>query len=93
MRAAVTKANGTLQTLSGGTSDIVYDDYFVLADRLPPGVTAEAFVLLLASDLDATVNDATFRAVNVFTRRASGAPTIGRSWTSTSAVPTTARSC
>ncbi|MBL4684247.1 MAG: hypothetical protein JKY37_06640 [Nannocystaceae bacterium] len=77
VKAAVTKADGTLQTLSGGTSYMVYDDYFVLVDRLPPGVTAEAFVLLLASDLDATVNDTTFRAVNVFTRRASGAPKVG----------------
>ncbi len=75
--AAVKKAEGTLQTLSGGISYAVYDDYYIIVERMPPGVTPEAFVLLLASDLDKTVDDWMFRQVNTFKRRATGQPRVG----------------
>lgn len=74
---AVRKAGGTLQSVNGGTGYIVYDEYSIVVDQMPPGMTPEAFVLELAQNLNKTANDGMFNGVNVFTRRRGGPPTAG----------------
>lgn len=74
---AVQRAGGKLQTISGGVSYALYDEYYIIVDRMPSGVSPEAFVTLLARDLNRTVGDSVFDGINMFHRRATGAPQAG----------------
>lgn len=75
--AAVKKSGGKLQSISGGVSYALYDEYYIIVERMPSGVAPEAFVTLLASDLNRTVGDTVFDGINMFRRRANGAPKLG----------------
>lgn len=66
---AVARSGGTLQKHDGGRSFLVYDEYYILVERMPPGVTPEAFLIEFATELNRTVSDGGFSAVNVFIRR------------------------
>jgi len=78
--AALAAAGAKLQPISGGRGDYVYDDYNVTIDRMPPGVSPEAFLREMATDLNGTVNDGGFDFINEFNRRGSGPPTLGEIW-------------
>lgn len=75
--AAVKKSSGKLQPISGGVPYALYDEYYIIVDRMPNGVSPQAFVTLLASDLNRTVGDTTFDRINMFHRRVTGVPQAG----------------
>ncbi len=75
--AAVAASGGTLQTHDGGRSFLVYDEYSMLIERMPPGVTPEAFLIEFGTHLNRTVNDGGFSTVNVFKRRNNGPLKVG----------------
>lgn len=75
--AAVTRSGGTLQKHDGGRSFLVYDEYSMLIERMPPGVTPEAFLVEFGTHLNRTVNDPVFSGVNTFKRRTPGPLKLG----------------
>lgn len=77
LRSSVNGAGAVFQTLAGGYGDYVYDEYAVIVERMPDGVTPESFLVEMASDLNGTVKDPQFDGINVFKRRRKGAPTVG----------------
>ncbi|HET6584637.1 MAG TPA: hypothetical protein VFG69_14360 [Nannocystaceae bacterium] len=77
IKAAVVDAHGKLQSITGGAGYILYDEYSIVVEQMPAGITPEAFVLELARNLNKTVYDGMFDGVNVFKRRRVGAPIAG----------------
>lgn len=75
--AALQAAGATLQPIADGSGSYVFDEYTVVIDRMPPGVSASDFLMEMALDLNGTVDDGAFDAVNRFSRRATGAPQPG----------------
>lgn len=75
--AAVKRTRGTLQKNDGGSSFLVYDEYSLIIERMPPGVTPEAFLIEFGTHLNRTVDDPIFSGVNVFRRRSSGPLRVG----------------
>jgi peptidoglycan hydrolase-like protein with peptidoglycan-binding domain len=66
-----------LQSVMDGSGDFVYDEYAILVDAMPPGTSAEKFLLDMATDLNGTVKDSGFNVINVFERRRTGSPQVG----------------
>lgn len=60
-----------------GFPDYVYDNYSVIVEKMPLGITPEAFLLELLKDLNGTVKNKTFDDLNEFTRRSKDTPKIG----------------
>ncbi len=77
VKNAVARSGGKLQKHDGGRSFLVYDEYYILVDSMPPGVTPEAFLLEFATELNRTVADGGFSAVNVFIRRSPHKVAVG----------------
>jgi hypothetical protein len=83
--AAVTAALGphsaSIQSIASGGWLVVYDEYSIVMDAMPPGLTAEQYLQEMAQDLNVAVGDSTFDSINVFARtapdKARGAPAIG----------------
>jgi hypothetical protein len=78
--AALRAANAELQLIDAANAagDIVYDSYETDIVAMPPGLSPEAYLAELSSDINLVVNDATFNFINRFTRRPGGpSPAIG----------------
>jgi flagella basal body P-ring formation protein FlgA len=64
------KATGsTLQSIEDGSGDYIYDEYSVIIDKMPPGLTAAAYLSEMAVDINKTVSDDLFDGINTFKRR------------------------
>jgi hypothetical protein len=74
--AGLTAGSATLQSLADGSGDCVFDEYSFLVSSMPSKVTPEDFLLELATDLNKTIADGGFNAVNVFIR-GGGTPKLG----------------
>ena len=74
--AGLSAGSATLQPLSAGSGDCIFDEYSFLVATMPSGVTPEAFLLELATDLNGTIADGGFNAVNIFIR-GKGVPRVG----------------
>jgi N-acetylmuramoyl-L-alanine amidase/phosphatidylserine/phosphatidylglycerophosphate/cardiolipin synthase-like enzyme len=72
--AALSAAGATMQPIADGVGDVVYDEYTVTIDAMPPGLSPEAFFAEFAADPNATVANPAFDTENVFTRRPTGSP-------------------
>jgi Domain of unknown function (DUF4157) len=61
---------GAAKTMSinDASTDVTYDEYSMIMDRMPPGLTPEQFVTEMSQDLNGVVNDWAFDAVNRFNR-------------------------
>ena len=68
-----------LQAIGQDTSDTKYDEYSVVIDAMPLGLTAEQFLAEMAIDLNGAVSDDSFNAINEFRRRppAQTTPAVG----------------
>lgn len=77
IRMGLTAVGATLQSLADGSGLCVCDEYSFMVATMPPKVTPEIFVVDMASDLNGTVDDAGFSAVNTFERSRKGAPKVG----------------
>lgn len=71
------RAKSTIQPVTKGSGAYLYDEYSILVTRMPPGVTAEAFLLEMLGDLNKAVNDGQFTSINEFKRKRKGAPQVG----------------
>ena len=69
--------NAVLQSVEDGSGDYVYDEYSILVEKLGSNDSPESLVLALATDLNGTIKDKTFDAINVFRRARAGPPMVG----------------
>lgn len=72
--AALGQKGAKFQPLTAGGGEVVYDQYSVVIDQLPPGTTARSLARKMAEDLNKIVNNRTFDRINVFHRRAPDSP-------------------
>lgn len=77
VRIGLTGGSAKLQSLADGFGACVYDEYSFLVTTMPPKVSAESFLQEMATDLNGTVADGGFNAINVFIRSKTGVPTVG----------------
>jgi len=75
VRSALAKSGAGIQSVTEGgtTSGVVYDEYSIVIDTMPAGLTPEAFLEELAQDVNRAVYNEVFDSVNVF-RRLRAAP-------------------
>jgi hypothetical protein len=81
----VTSALGTtgaeLQPNESGHGDLIFDEYSIVMDSMPDGVTPEGYLEEMSQDLNAAVNSELFDAINTFHRRPqpgnTGGPAVG----------------
>jgi hypothetical protein len=71
VQAGLAAEGATLQSISQGSGDHIYDEYAVTIDKMPDGLTPEDFLSEMASDLNKAVNDGLFDYINMFERRES----------------------
>jgi peptidoglycan hydrolase-like protein with peptidoglycan-binding domain len=74
---ALVDSQSVLQLPSEGSGDFVYDEYRVDVTEMPKNLTPEAFLVLMAKDLNGTIKNPAFDGINVFKRRNSGELKIG----------------
>jgi peptidoglycan hydrolase-like protein with peptidoglycan-binding domain len=77
VQQGLTGGQATLQLLSNGAGDYVYDEYAVGVAEMPKEKTPEQFLKDMATDLNGTVKNERFSLINEFIRRRSGAPQLG----------------
>lgn len=77
VRQGLVGGQSTLQLLSNGSGDYVYDEYAVGVAQMPEGKTPEQFLRDMATDLNGTVKNEKFDFINQFIRRRKGAPELG----------------
>jgi hypothetical protein len=77
VRTGLTAGGATIQSLADGSGSCVLDEYSILVSIMPPGKSPENFLLEMANDLNGTVNDKGFNAINLFVRSQSGRPCVG----------------
>ena len=63
-------AGASLQSISDGSGDYIYDEYSVIIDQMPSGLTPEEYLGEMGTDLNKTVHDDMFDTINMFKRRA-----------------------
>jgi hypothetical protein len=66
--AALTAGGATLQSITSGTGDYIYDEYSVVIDRMSTGLIPEAYLDEMAKDLNKAVNNPSFDSTNIFKR-------------------------
>lgn len=76
VQAALASSGVKLQSINSpfAAGDHIYDEYKVIIDRMPPGVTPEAYLARMATDLNGAVNNKAFNDVNMFSRVNTGHP-------------------
>lgn len=78
VQRALQNAGATLQPISKGFAGLNLDEYSIVIEQMPPGVTPEAFLAELLKDPNATVNHPVFNLTSEFGRRVqSGEPQLG----------------
>lgn len=76
------KTHGSqLQSITGGGAGMVFDEYWIIMDTMPPNLTAEAYLTEMSQDINAAVKSEAFDDINEFQRteqdRRRGAPAVG----------------
>jgi hypothetical protein len=78
---SLTERGASVQSIAQGSSPIVYDEYWIIMDAMPPGLTPGAYLTEMSQDLNAAVRDESFDRINEFRRaqqdRNRGAPALG----------------
>lgn len=77
VKNGLSNSNAVLQSAADGSGDYVYDEYRVDAISMPPGLSAELFLIELAKNLNGAVKNEDFDNINYFTRRLCGPPMVG----------------
>lgn len=75
--AAIADSSAKFQTLADGSGTYVYDEYTVTILKMPPDLTAEAYLLEFAKSPNTAVNNGAFNTINKFTKRTTTDPKIG----------------
>jgi hypothetical protein len=66
--SALLSTGATLQSISAGSGDFIFDEYVIVIERMPSGLSPEHYLEEMAADLNKAVNNPTFDDINVFTR-------------------------
>ncbi|MEC8192201.1 MAG: DUF4157 domain-containing protein [Myxococcota bacterium] len=75
---ALAREDADLQSINDGVGDLIYDEYSVIIDAMPPGLTPEAFLTDMATDINTAVHDEMFNLLSFFERRpTSASPEVG----------------
>ena len=81
VQGALGPHHATVQSVASGVGPVVYDEYWIVLDAMPPNLTAERYLEELSTDVNRAVADDTFNQVNVFRRtrqdQQRGAPAVG----------------
>ena len=78
VQAALQNAGATVQPISGGSGPLNVDEYSVVIERMPDGLTPETLLANLLKDPNRTVNHAAFSRMTEFSRRVqTGEPQLG----------------
>lgn len=78
VEAGLKSEDAELQSIGEGHGDFIYDEYSVIIDTMPPGLTAADFLAEMATDLNRAVSDDLFDHINEFSRRPTTAsPEVG----------------
>jgi hypothetical protein len=81
VQAGLAGHGAQLQSVTAGSGSVVYDEYWIILDTMPPNLTAEAYLTEMTVDLNAAVHNEAFDTINVFRRTQAdqqrGAPALG----------------
>jgi hypothetical protein len=77
VQAGLVGGKAVFQLLKDGSGDYVYDEYTILVEAMPEGKSPEAFLKEMALDLNGTIENPNFDAVNEFKRRPGGQLKVG----------------
>ena len=75
--ASAEDASAKFQALSDGSGTYVYDEYRIFIIRMPPSLSAGAYIMEMARDPNRAINNSTFNHINEFTKRSKTDPAIG----------------
>lgn len=78
---ALAATGAELQPNRKGWGDLILDEYSVVVDRMPPGLTPEAYLQEMADHINAAVKSRLFDTIDTFARRPKpgnkGGPAVG----------------
>lgn len=78
---AAAAAGAQIQSNADGHGDLILDEYSIVMDAMPEGLTPEDYLREMSTDINAAVNDEVFNDTNTFTRRPqpgnTGGPAVG----------------
>ena len=78
---ALRSHGASVQSVTRGSGTVVYDEYSVVVNTMPPALTPEQYLREMAADLNRAVSSEDFDDVNTFERtapdRRRGAPAVG----------------
>lgn len=81
VQKALAPHKAKLQSITAGTGKTVFDEYWIVLDKMPAKITPEAYLAEMATDLNKAVSSTAFNAINKFKRtkqdRDRGAPAVG----------------
>jgi hypothetical protein len=78
VEVALKAAKAKVQPVDLGFGSEIADTHSIIIERMPEGLTPQAYLGEMARDLNAAVNDASFNIVNLFARRsAAREPRVG----------------
>jgi len=78
VQAAALRNGTSFQTLEEGHGPYRFDDFTVIIQRMPPGLTPQAFLGEMAQDINKAANDQQFNDLSTFKwRDTSHPPTVG----------------
>lgn len=81
VQGALAPHHASLQSIARGSGMIVYDEYSIVVDAMPTGLSPEDYLREMATDLNRAVNSSDFDWVNEFERTAGdrkrGVPAVG----------------
>jgi hypothetical protein len=81
VQSALGTHSASVQSVTGGSGIVVYDDYSIVMDAMPPALGPEQYLQEMAQDLNRAVGSSDFNDINVFARTAAdrrrGAPAVG----------------
>ena len=66
--SALANAGTKLQSIAAGSADVIYDEYSIKIQKMPPGLTPEQYLAEMAVDLNRAINDQDFNGINIFKR-------------------------
>jgi hypothetical protein len=81
VQGALGPHGASLQSAARGAGPVVYDEYWIVMDAMPPRLTPEQYLAEMSTDLNHAVHSSVFDDINVFQRtqqdQRRGAPAVG----------------
>jgi hypothetical protein len=77
VKQALSENDAKIQSICDGFGDYLFDEYVLVIDAMPPGVSPAQLLGELAKDFNGFIHRTKFDLVNRFIRRNSGPPAVG----------------